>query len=99
MKQHAIPLNIYLNIIMYTLVGTTNILHFAFLRRSLVSHFGSISFNCPTVVCQHFTTPFALISLFHMIHILVETLSVLVTYCTAVFWEIIEMRMKKMNLK
>ena len=62
---------------------------------------GSIIIFCEYLaeVSHHAGVPFALIVVLHLRNVLVEYFSMLITHCTKVWREEVEVGMKKMNLE
>lgn len=58
----------------------------------------TISLNAPTIVSQHMFIPSTLIPCLYDLQILVESFTLLITDCTKVFREVIQMAMQKMQL-
>ena len=57
-----------------------------------------VSLQAPAIIGQHIHVPAAMVALLHDSYILVEPLSLLLTVISAVVWEVIQVRAKKVEL-
>ena len=68
-------------------------------RFSLVVSVRCIPNQCPTVVCQHCWSPFALISLFHGSNVLVKAFAMFIADITKIVWKEVQVRVQKVNFQ
>ena len=66
---------------------------------SPVFSFRYIPLQCPAIVCQHTWGPLALVPLFHSQNVLVKSFTMFVTDFTKIFWEKIQVGLRKVDFQ